>query len=135
MNMPHGILVGLLILTATTLAATLYLFVSVKAQMGRANKLLAQRLVALETEVEDLRRCVQQNTAEFRALEERTGMLVPPPPTRSGLNLTRRAQALRMLRRGDGAPQVAAALGLPRNEVALLVKIHELRSNTSMPEG
>ena len=42
------------------------------------------------------------------------------------LNLTTRAKALRMYRRGESAASIAAALGSPRNEVDLLIKIQRL---------
>jgi hypothetical protein len=42
------------------------------------------------------------------------------------LNLTRRAQAVRMQRRGESAATIAAALRVPRNEIDLLLKIQKL---------
>ena len=41
------------------------------------------------------------------------------------LNLTRRAQAMRMQRRGESAATIAAALRVPRNEIELLLKISD----------
>jgi hypothetical protein len=40
------------------------------------------------------------------------------------LNLTKRAQALRMHRRGESVPTIAAALQSPHNEIDLLLKVH-----------
>jgi hypothetical protein len=42
------------------------------------------------------------------------------------MNLNKRIQAVRMHRRGDRPDQIAAALSLPKNEVALLLKVHEV---------
>jgi hypothetical protein len=42
------------------------------------------------------------------------------------LNLTRRAQALRMRRRGETPATIAAALRVPRNEIDLLLKIEAM---------
>jgi len=42
------------------------------------------------------------------------------------LNLTRRGQILRMRRRGEQTETIAAALAVPRNEVDLLIKVHDL---------
>ena len=42
----------------------------------------------------------------------------------SRLNITKRSQALRMSRSGDSPERIAAALGIPRNEVQLLLKVH-----------
>jgi hypothetical protein len=41
-----------------------------------------------------------------------------------GLNLTKRAQALRMHRRGEPLAAISAALQSPRNEIELLLKLH-----------
>jgi hypothetical protein len=66
--------------------------------------------------------------ARFEELEERTGMLTAPAPVRSGLNLNRRAQAVRLLRRGDSPEQVAAGVGLPTCETRLLAAVERLRA-------
>lgn len=47
-----------------------------------------------------------------------------PPP---GLNLTRRAQAVRMYQRGEGVATIAAALRAPRNEIELLIRLQEMQ--------
>jgi hypothetical protein len=49
------------------------------------------------------------------------------------LNLTRRAQALRMERRGESPATIAAALRLPRNEIELLLKIKKLANEYGLP--
>jgi hypothetical protein len=50
---------------------------------------------------------------------------VPMMP-RAGLNLTKRVHALRMLRRGEDIAHVAAALGVPRKEVELLIRVQTI---------
>jgi hypothetical protein len=47
----------------------------------------------------------------------------PPPATVLHLNLSRRGQALRMARRGDSPDRIASALGIPKREVDLLLKV------------
>jgi hypothetical protein len=42
----------------------------------------------------------------------------------AGLNVSKRNQILRLHRSGQTREQIAAALGLPENEIALLVKVH-----------
>ena len=42
------------------------------------------------------------------------------------LNLNKRGQILRMRRRGERSETIAGALSLPRNEVELLLKVHDL---------
>jgi hypothetical protein len=56
------------------------------------------------------------------AMPELTMMVVPAPP-RAGLNLNTRVHALRMVRRGEDVAHIAAALGVPRREVELLIHV------------
>jgi len=51
---------------------------------------------------------------------------VGPPTPRSGMNLDKRSQALRLHRRGEAPPQIAAMLELPLQEVELLIKVHRI---------
>lgn len=79
---------------------------------------LKQTCLRLEDLMLDVERRLQE-------AEERSAQLVPPPTSRSGLNLTKRTQAARMFRRGDQPEQIAATLCLPRNEVDLLLKVQK----------
>jgi transcriptional regulator len=45
------------------------------------------------------------------------------------MNLTRRSQALRLRRKGDSPEQIAETLNMPRQEVSLLLKVHEIVLN------
>jgi len=47
-------------------------------------------------------------------------------PVRSGINLSRRSQALRLYRRGETPEQIASSLMVPTGEVRLLLKVHRL---------
>jgi hypothetical protein len=50
----------------------------------------------------------------------------PEPIPHSGMNLNKRTQAVRLLRRGEDVGHVAAALGVPRGEVELLVRVRQM---------
>jgi hypothetical protein len=50
----------------------------------------------------------------------------PIAPGAQSLNLTKRAQALRMHRRGEAPAGIAAALETPSNEIDLLLKLTEI---------
>lgn len=110
---------------AVCLVTSLALFVNIKMEMARVRGLAEeseavgqaekQTVLALQAEVEKLRESVRQ-------LEEtRPGGVVV-----DGINLTKRAQVLRMHRRGEPVPSIAAALETPSNEVALLLKVHAI---------
>ncbi len=78
------------------------------------------------TSTKDLNVRLEAITLRLRDSEDRAGVLVAPEPPRSGLNLTKRSQVIRMSRRGERAENIAASLSLPRGEVDLLLKINAL---------
>jgi hypothetical protein len=55
---------------------------------------------------------------------------VPAVAEKGGINLSRRSQALRLHRRGEPAAEIAASLGIPVQEVQLLIKVHEIVMST-----
>ena len=68
--------------------------------------------------------------ARFENLEQQAADLrrqpaeAAPDAGRAALNLNKRAQVLRMHRRGESLATISAALQSPRNEIELLVKVH-----------
>ena len=107
---------------AMALIACLSFFVSLKREV-HAIKLEARRagesargtIDALAKELQGLKEGVQEIEATPAAL-----------PPGEAINLTKRAQALRMHRRGESIPTIAAALRTPQNEIRLLLKIHQV---------
>jgi len=75
---------------------------------------LDQNLTALSTTVDQVRRGADQPdpAPEVRG-----------PASMQGLNLTKRAQALCMHRRGESTMTISAALESPLNEIQLLLKV------------
>jgi hypothetical protein len=62
---------------------------------------------------------------ELRDLRDQPPASLPGAP-RAGLNLSKRSQVLRMHRQGDQPDRIAAALGVPLQEVDLLIKVHRI---------
>jgi DNA-binding NarL/FixJ family response regulator len=117
------------ILLAAGLGLCLYLFVTLKAEIcGLLRRSLEdrQQVQSLESALGGARLAVQALENDLRAVERQTGMLVAPAPARSGLNLSKRTQVLRMHRAGQDSTGIAAALALPRSEVDLLIKVHRI---------
>lgn len=114
-----------LALAAVGLLLSLLLFLSLKRDLVSVRKLWAGERQSLLTAHEQLRE-------EIHQLRQRVqeGMqpaeVTPAPQLVSGMNLSRRAQVLRMARRGERPEQIAAALGIPLREVELLLKIQEV---------
>ncbi len=99
----------------------LLLFVFIKAEMLRQSRSAKQARGQVERTVERLH-------AELEELRQQVGATAQPQTSpRPSLNLNRRTQVLRMSRRGDRPDQIASALGVPQNEVDLLLKL-QLRS-------
>ncbi|MCE5309801.1 MAG: DUF2802 domain-containing protein [Acidobacteriales bacterium] len=113
-------------LLVVTVLLGLYLFVCLKKQIRRLEQRLDTDNQGLTRQIEAAHSAVGELKVGLKEAEERTGVLVPPTPPCSGMNLNKRTQALRMSRRGERPEQIAAALGLPKREVELLVKVHRI---------
>ena len=108
---------------AIGLALCLHLFITLKRDLRAGETRLARKLAALET---DWQAKMESLDERWKELSQVSNLLVPPPPPRSGLNLSKRSQALERHRRGETPPEIAAALAIPRNEVELLVKVQRI---------
>ena len=102
------------------------IFVSLKREIHA----LFQRLQEQHREIQNLEQRTGAQLDDVRTglreADERSGVLVPPSPPRSGLNLNKRSQVLRMSRHGENESNIAAALSLPRKEVELLLKVQKI---------
>lgn len=108
---------------AIGLGLCLFLFVSLKRDLRACDLRSRKKLAALEAEWQAKMESLDER---WKELSQISNLLVPPAPPRSGLNLTKRSQALQMHRRGEGPQQIAEALSLPQNEVELLVKVQQI---------
>jgi hypothetical protein len=72
----------------------------------------------------------------LRETENRANAAAQPGVIRPSLNMNRRNQVIRLSRRGQAAANIAATLSMPRKEVELLLKIHNLSlENASGPKA
>lgn len=95
----------------------LFLHFSALQQLEAVRKRMAEEKAASRVEFENLRARLMEDLAAREARES------PPPATAPHLNMNRRGQALRMARRGDSPDRIASALGIPKREVDLLLKV------------
>ena len=103
-------------------AVALHLTISTRIALRRSeerhlaeSQCLRDAIAALESKLQDACAEMKQN------------MLPPAAYTPfTGLNVQKRSEALRMYRHGSDNHTVAAALGMPLAEVALLKKVHHL---------
>ena len=86
-----------------------------QARSVRENRALQEAVCSLQERVNDL----------LAEANDRAAVVATYPPS-PGLNVQKRAEALRMYRRGCSSHTVCATLGLPRAEVALLEKVQKV---------
>lgn len=114
-----------LIAVAVGMAVALYLFITLKREIHAASS-------AKRSETEKLAEAVHAVESRVGQLEREIATLgntAPPvqnPLPGSGMNLSKRTQALRLIRHGEGPEHIAAALNLPRKEVELLLKVNQI---------
>ncbi len=112
------------LLIALNSALCLFFVLYAKHDM-RAMQLRWKRLhTSQKSTIEVLKIQIAELSERVLDAEDRTGVLVPPAPPQSGLNLNKRTQAIRMSRRGEQPDKIAAALSLPQREIELLLKVH-----------
>ena len=103
------------LLTALGLIACVGLFFSLKGELSARVRVNEQRLASMLHRLESA-------TAD----DEPDQWKAPVIPIRSGMNLNRRGQAMRLLRRGEDIAHVAAALAVPRAEIELLIRVQQM---------
>jgi hypothetical protein len=79
-----------------------------------------------EAALRDLREGLDSMAAQVHDLQRQPAHAVVPAAPKTGLNVNKRSQALRMNRRGDSAEQIATVLEIPLQEVDLLLKVHRI---------
>jgi hypothetical protein len=108
---------------AVALICALVLYVSLKCEIAGARRLARETAASAD----QLRASM---AAELAAIRETPPVvqevMVAAPVAGEGLNLTRRAAALRMEKRGETVSTIAAALRVPQNEIELLLKLQKL---------
>ena len=118
---------------ALGLMTTLVLFASIRWEMARGRQETIAQAGDFQTARESDRLMVRTLETEVHTLRESVNFLQQIPAARPNLsiNLTRRAQALRMYRRGEPLQSIAAALECPGNEIALLLKVQAISSENN----
>lgn len=101
-----------------------FLFLCLDHEMRLMNARWKRRWNAQESATREMNAQMAELNMRMLDAEERAGVLVAPQPPKSGLNLNKRTQVIRMSRRGEQAEKIADMLNLPRREVELLLKVH-----------
>ena len=117
-----------LLLTAVALTITLWFFFQLKSEIAR----LAVPQPAERVETNEMLHLLSVRLDQLSASvdEQRAIAPITPIPPPAGLNLGKRTHVLRLSRRGDTPDHIAATLHIPRREVELLLKVHDLSLKT-----
>lgn len=116
---------------AITLAICVYLFLSVKRDLHILEARYLRRGEDLRTKLNEVAEELKTVRQQMEMMEQRAD---PSAAVARTLGSGTRIQALRMIRQGQGPEHISAALGLPRNEVELLIKVQRLMSDdTAQP--
>jgi len=102
--------------------------VSLKRELARAHRRLDSRQQELQAGLAELQNQLGKLAERVTQLEQQSSQLPALSPLRPSINLHRRSQILRLHHKGEPPEQIAATLGIPVNEVQLVIKIHELVS-------
>ena len=107
---------GLSVVAGSCLLYTFVLHMKMRTLARRSREQREQ----LEGRVTQIAETAERLKAQLAEMEK--PQWVPAQP----LNLNKRGQILRMRRRGERPETIAGALSLPRNEVELLLRVHDL---------
>jgi hypothetical protein len=123
MNWMNWILgpIGICLALAGGFGACIYLFVSIGVRQTAQERRLKADLKGVREALEELRRKAATADAE---MDERIALQAAPPE--ESVNVAKRAQAIRMHRRGEAPEAISSALRLPQSEVDLMLKVQKI---------
>jgi hypothetical protein len=79
-----------------------------------------------EAALRGLREELDNLSAHVHDIQQQPPLTMVASTPKSGLNMSKRSQALRMHRRGESSEQIASSLEIPLQEVELLLKVHRI---------
>jgi len=109
------------LLIAAGLFSTLSLFIALKREISRHANRQKNRIEAMMIRLDEAERPAQPVAGQAEPT-----LVYVPAALHAGLNLNKRVHAMRMLRRGEDVAHIAAALGVPRTEVELMIRVQTI---------
>jgi hypothetical protein len=100
-----------------------YLFLRVQREVRRIEMRFIRRDEALRTQLGEWAGEMETVRREMELMEPKADSTAT---VSRALGSGVRIQAIRMIKHGEGPESIAGALGLPRTEVDLLIKVHRL---------
>jgi hypothetical protein len=118
-------------LLALGLIASVYLLFSAQGAIQRQARKNKRAIADLAKHVSSVLPAIPQAPREVDA-EIAPAAYGGPGAARPPLNVSKRIQALRLLRRGQDIAHVSAVLGMTRKEIELLLRVQQMASAQSM---
>lgn len=114
----------------------LFLILDMKRTQQEFQTRWNKRQQTVQSEIGRLRGVIQQLETRLEDAERLSASQANTDPKITSINLNRRAQAIRLYRRGETPEKVAGSMNLPRREAELLFKVHRiLASEPSRDNG
>ncbi len=113
------------LITGVGLLASLCLWLSAKAELRAIHRNMTKSIETLNSGMSTLSASVEEMRKSSQTMPENAA-LPSALPVSQAINLTKRAQVLRMRHRGESVNSISAALQIPLGEVVLLLKLERL---------
>jgi hypothetical protein len=110
----------------SALAAAVFALFQPRALLRGSAQRAEEDRVAQLAAMDALRSTLDGLAAQVHDLQQSPAPSAAATMQRSGLNLSKRSQALRLHRRGESPEQIAATLDLPLQQIELLIKVHRI---------
>ena len=114
------------VFAVAALAASLFAVWRTRAMVNAAEDRMKAVGRSVEATLRNWRETLDSLSAQVRDLPQQGFPAVTSSPPKSGLNMNKRSQVLRMHRKGDAPEQISTALQVPLQEVDLLLKVQRI---------
>jgi hypothetical protein len=114
------------VFAAAALATSLFAVWRTRAMVKAAEDRIRSAGRSVETTLRKWQETLDSLSTQVHDLPQQSLSAATSPPPKSGLNMNKRSQVLRMHRKGDAPEQISAALEVPLQEVDLLLKVQRI---------
>lgn len=114
------------VLAVAALATSLFAVCWTRAMVRAAEDRMKAVSRSVEGTLHNWRETLDSLSAQVRDLPQQSLVAVAGALPKSGLNMNKRSQVLRMHRQGDAPEQISIALEIPLQEVDLLLRVQRI---------
>jgi hypothetical protein len=114
------------VFAVAALATSLFAVWRTRAMVNAAEDRMKAVARTVEATLRNWREALDSLAAQVRDLPQSSLPAATSSPLKSGLNMNKRGQVLRMHRKGDAPEQISTALEVPLQEVDLLLKVQRI---------